>query len=357
MPKLISMSQFHKLTIQSITRETEKAVSISFNVPESLKENFKFKAGQYLTLRAIIEGNEVRRDYSICSSANSGLLTVAVKEVENGVFSTYANRNLKVGDSIDVATPNGRFIFEPDITEKRTIAAFAAGSGITPVIGIVKTLLEEELNSTFILVYGNKTPSDTIFYKKLNALKESYPSRFHLQEVYSQSNEEGALFGRIEKSVVNYVVKNRFKDFAIDDYYLCGPEEMINNVTETLTDNGVSKEAIHFELFTAPANTENEVIEVSDGNSQVTVVVDDEEITFEMPQNKTILEVALAENVDAPYSCQGGVCSSCIARITDGEATMRQNNILTDSELAEGLILTCQAQPTTAKITVDYDDV
>ena len=351
------MSQFHKLTIQSITRETEKAVSVSFNIPESLKEDFKFKAGQYLTLRATINGNEVRRDYSICSSINSGLLKVAVKEVENGVFSTYANRNLKVGDDIDVANPNGRFIYEPDATKNRTIAAFAAGSGITPIMGILKTFLEEEPNSSFILVYGNKTPSDTIFYEKLNTLKESYPSRFYLQEVYSQSDEDGALFGRIEKSVVNYALKNRFKDFVIDDYYLCGPEEMINNVTETLTENGISNESIHFELFTAPVNTENEVIEVGDGNSQVTVVVDDEETTFDMPQNKTILEVALAENIDAPYSCQGGVCSSCIARITDGEATMRQNNILTDSELAEGLILTCQAQPTTAKITVDYDDV
>jgi ring-1,2-phenylacetyl-CoA epoxidase subunit PaaE len=351
------MSQFHKLTIQSITRETEKAISISFNVPESLKENFKFKAGQYLTLRAFIDGNEVRRDYSICSSINSGLLKVAVKEVENGVFSTYANRNLKVGDDLDVATPNGRFVFEPDTTKRRTIAAFAAGSGITPIMGIAKTLLEEEPNSNFILVYGNKTPNDAIFYEELNALKISYPNRFYIQEVYSQCDEEGALFGRIEKSVVNYALKNRFKDFTIDDYYLCGPEEMINNVTETLTEKGITKEVIHFELFTTPVNTENKTIEVSDGNSQVTVVVDDEEITFDMPQNKTILEVALAENIDAPYSCQGGVCSSCIARITDGEATMRQNNILTDSELAEGLILTCQAQPTTAQVTVDYDDV
>ena len=351
------MSQFHKLSIQSITRETEKAVSISFNVPESLKESFTFKAGQYVTLRAVIDGHEIRRDYSICSSVNSGLLKIAVKEVENGVFSTYVNRNLKIGDDIDVAPPNGRFVFEPDATKKRTIAAVAAGSGITPIMGIIKTLLEDEPNSNFLLIYGNKTVNDTIFYKSLNTLKESYPNRFYLQEVYSQSHEEGALFGRIEKSVVNYAFKNKFKDYVIDDYYLCGPEEMINNVTETLIENGVSKEFIHFELFTAPVNTKSQAIEIGNGNSQVTVVVDDEEITFEMPKDKTILEVALAENVDAPYSCQGGVCSSCIARITEGEATMRQNNILTDSELAEGLILTCQAQPTTAKLTVDYDDV
>lgn len=351
------MAQFHKLSVKNITRETDKAVSISFNVPENLKQAYIFKAGQYLTLRTNIDGKEVRRDYSICSSINSGLLKVVVKEVENGLFSTFANRTLKVGDDLDVATPNGRFVFEPYASKERTIVSFAAGSGITPIMGIAKTLLEEEPNSNFLLVYGNKTVSDTIFFEKIKILTESYSGRFYVQEVYSQSDEDGALFGRIEKSTVNYVLNNRFKDFVIDDYYLCGPEEMINNVTETLVENGVSQEVIHFELFTALVNSEVESIEVGDGNSQITVVVDDEEITFEMPQSKTILEAALAEDVDAPYSCQGGVCSSCIARLTEGEATMRQNNILTDSELAEGLILTCQAQPTTAKVVVDYDDV
>ncbi|MGB3605684.1 MAG: ferredoxin--NADP reductase [Psychroserpens sp.] len=351
------MSQFHKLSIKEINKETNKAVTISFDIPQELKDTFAFKAGQYITLKTHINGQEIRRDYSICASPKSGRLTVAVKQVEEGVFSVYANKILKVGDVIEVVPPQGRFIFEPNDSKTNNIAAFAAGSGITPIFSIIKCALEEEVNSKIILVYGNKTIEDTMFSKELLELQRQYESRLHIQFVYSQADEDDAIFGRIEKSTVNYALKNKFKDINANAYYLCGPEGMINTVKNVLMEHEINENLIHFELFkTAKADllkTEG----VAKGHTKVTVLVDDETSVFEMSQDQTILEAALEEDIDAPYSCQGGICSSCIARITEGKAVMRQNNILTDGELAEGLILTCQAEPTTATLFVDYDDV
>jgi ring-1,2-phenylacetyl-CoA epoxidase subunit PaaE len=354
------MSRFHKLTVASVTPLTAKSVVISFKVPEDLSEAFKFEAGQYITLKTTINGEEIRRDYSICASKQSGTLSVAVKAVDSGIFSVYANTQLKSGDTIDVAPPNGRFIFEANAQKTRTIAAFAAGSGITPILSIAKTLLEDEPFSNFILVYGNKTPQDTMFSKELLALQEKYGNRIHIHFIYSQSNEPDALFGRIEKSTVNLIVKNKYKGITIDKFYLCGPEPMIHTVKEVLLENQIKENNILFELFTAPVQTEKDQesgADLADGRTSIKVLVDDEEFEFEMGQDQTILEAALKQDIDAPYSCQGGICSSCIARLKEGTAKMRQNNILTDSEVAEGLILTCQAQPTASHIVVDYDDV
>jgi len=352
------MSQFHKLTIKDIQRETNNAVSISLDVPSNLNNVFSFKAGQYITFKVILNNEEIRRDYSICTSPKSGELKVVVKAVEGGLFSVYANTQLKTGDVVEVAPPNGRFIFEPQETASRIIAAFAAGSGITPILGIAQTVLEEEPQSSFILTYGNKTSEDTIFYAKLLQLQETYPERFKLQLVFSQSDEVDSLFGRIDKSTVNFVLNNKFNHLHPTVFYLCGPEAMIHTVKDTLVENGVSEDHVFFELFTTPLEQSVDIdTSIIDGNTKVTIMIDDEETTFVMPQTKSILEVALAENIDAPYSCQGGICSSCLARLTEGNAVMRQNNILTDSELAEGLILTCQAHPTTPTVYVDYDDV
>ncbi|MEW4922401.1 ferredoxin--NADP reductase [Algibacter sp. 2305UL17-15] len=352
------MSGFHKLSIKNITRETDKAISISFNLPENLKETFSFKAGQYITLRTTIEGNEVRRDYSLCSSPKSGELKVAVKEVKDGTFSAFANNTLKVGDSIEIAPPKGRFIFEPNDKKTKNIAMFTAGSGITPVLSIIKCALEEEVHSKVILVYGNKSTKDTMFLNELLELQHRYKDRFSVQFVFSQTDEDNAIFGRIEKSTVNYVMKNQHKHVEVDAFYLCGPEPMIHTVKDVLTGHGIAEERIHFELFKAakPAEIRKETSEIS-GKTKITVIVDDEETSFEMSAKQTILEAALDEDLDAPYSCQGGICSSCLARVKEGSATMRQNNILTESEVAEGLILTCQAHPTTPEIVVDYDDV
>ncbi len=353
------MSTFHKLSIKTIKRETRKAISISFNLPEHLKATFAFKAGQYITLKTIIDGHDIRRDYSLCSSPNSGELKVAVKEVKDGTFSAYANNKLQAGDTLEVAPPRGRFVFEPNDSKTKNIAAFAAGSGITPVLSIIKCALEEEVYSKVILVFGNKTTDDTMFLNELLELQHQYKERFSIQFVFSQSDEEDSIFGRIEKSTVNYVMKNKHKHIDVDAFYLCGPEAMIHTVKDVLTDHGMDEDKIHFELFKAAKPAEIEVQDdvKTNENTKITVVVDDETSTFEMSQKRTILEAALDEDLDAPYSCQGGICSSCLARIKEGEATMRQNNILTDSEVAEGLILTCQAHPTTPTIVIDFDDV
>lgn len=352
------MSSFHKLSIKNINRETKKAVSISFNLPQNLKDEFSFKAGQYITLKTTINGNEVRRDYSLCVSPKSGELKVAVKEVIGGTFSAYANQQLQAGDSLEVASPKGRFTFEPNDKKTKNIALFAAGSGITPVLSIIKCALEEEVHSKVILVYGNKTTEDTMFLNELLELQHAFKDRFSIQFVFSQKDEENALFGRIEKSTVNYIMKNKHKHIEVDAFYLCGPEAMIHTVKDVLTDNSIAGDRIHFELFKAAKPAEISKNQgAADGKTQITVIVDDEETTFEMTQKQTVLEAALDEDLDAPYSCQGGICSSCLARIKEGDATMRQNNILTDNEVAEGLILTCQANPTTPTLVVDYDDV
>lgn len=293
----------------------------------------------------------------MCVSPKSNELKVAVKEVPDGIFSSYANNQLQAGDALEVAPPKGRFLFEPDPSKARTIAAFAAGSGITPILSIVKTILDEEPNSNVVLVYGNKTTKDTMFLNYLLELQHQHSNRLTVKFVFSQANEMNAILGRIEKSTVNLIVKNEYKHTAIDAFYLCGPEGMIHTVKDVLTEHNIDEDLIHFELFkaTKPSVVENNPI--ANGNTNITVLVDDEKTSFEMSQKRTILEAVLDEGIDAPYSCQGGICSSCIARLTEGEATMRQNNILTDNELAEGLILTCQALPTTNKIVVDYDDV
>ena len=355
--KKIYMSQFYKLQIKDIRKETDKAVTISFNVPDNLKAEFKYKAGQYITLKTFLNGLEVRRDYSLCSSPKSGELKVGVKKVVDGTFSAYANEQLKVGDVLEVAAPKGRFIFEPNDSKTKNIAAFAAGSGITPILSIIKCALEEEIHSKVILVYGNKTTQDTMFLNELLDLQHQYSTRFSIQFVFSQADEDNAVFGRIEKSTVNYVMKNKHKDIDVDAYYICGPEAMIYTVKDVLMEHGIPSERIHFELFKASEQRETNTEEIPSGRTKVTVMLDDEESRFEMSQKQSVLEAALDEDLDAPYSCQGGICSTCLARLKEGEVKMRQNNILTDSEVADGLILTCQSHPLTPTIYVDYDDI
>ena len=349
------MAQFHTLKIQSIVRQTEKAVSITFDVPTALEATFSFKAGQYITLKTVINKTEIRRDYSLSSSPRSGDLTVTIKEIDGGIFSTYANNHLNSGDSLEVGEPNGRFIFEPQSENANAIIAFAAGSGITPIMSIARTVLETD-DKSVVLIYGNKSPEKTIFYKEILELQSTYLNRFKVQFVYSESDDDGALFGRIDTGNINYILKNTIQLEPSQLFYLCGPEGMIKTTTAILSEKGIQDEQILFELFTAsnvvPANES-----VNKGESEITMLVDDEETTLIMPQNQTILEAALANDIDAPYSCQGGVCSSCICRVTEGSAKMRQNNILTDNEVAEGLVLSCQAEPTSLLIKVDFDDI
>ena len=351
------MSNFHTLVIKNIERITSQAVTLSFEVPPHLKETYTFKSGQYITLKAVLNGVELRRDYSLCSSPKSGELKVAVKEVKDGIFSAFANNELKAGDTLEVAAPRGHFVFEPNDFKTKHIAAFAAGSGITPILSIVKCALEEEIQSNVVLVYGNKTTDDTMFLQELLELQSQYSDRFAIQFVFSQAQKDDSIFGRIEKSTVNLILKHKHKDLQIDAFYLCGPEAMIHTVKDVLAEHEIPKERILFELFKAAKPTEADTATIPEGQTKITIVLDDETTTFEMSQKQTILEAALDQDLDAPYSCQGGICSSCLARVTEGEVKMRKNSILTDGEVAEGLILTCQGHPLTPNVSIDYDDI
>jgi ring-1,2-phenylacetyl-CoA epoxidase subunit PaaE len=350
------MSKFYKLKIANLKKETKDAVSIAFEIPSELKTDFSFIAGQYITLKIIIEGQEVRRAYSICSSPNSQELRVAVKKVKNGTFSVFANEQLQSGDEIEVSFPEGKFILETDTKNNNNYLAFAAGSGITPVMSMVKTVLETEPNSKFILVYGNKSTYETIFFDEINALMNQYNNRFSVQYVYSKEQPENSLFGRIDTSTVNYVL-NKFNNGKFEGVFICGPETMINTVKETLLSKGFAEDSIHFELFSASESKKEDENISPTGESKITILLDDEETTFTMNQKSTILDAALKEGLDAPYSCQGGICSSCLAKITSGSAVMENNSILSKEEVESGMVLTCQAHPTTAEITIDYDDV
>ncbi|MDW8849545.1 ferredoxin--NADP reductase [Flavobacterium sp. MMLR14_040] len=350
------MPSFLKLIIKEVKRETADAVSILFNVPEELKPDYKFIAGQYVNLKLTLDNQEIRRAYSICSAPESGELRIAVKAVKNGLFSQFANTKLKAGDVLEVGQPEGKFTFEPDAERQKNYAAFVAGSGITPVLSIIKSILKSEPKSSFVLVYGNRTPEDAIFYQELHDLQLQYVGRFFVHFVFSQAKAENALFGRIEKSAVNFVLNNKHKELEFDKFYLCGPEEMINTVSAILKEKNVKDSAIKFELFTS-SSQEHEIKTSLEGHTKITVLVDDDEVSFEMSQKQTILDAALKQGIDAPYSCQGGICSSCLARVTSGTAEMTKNSILTDKEIASGLILTCQAHPTSESIYVDYDDV
>ena len=342
----------HPLVISKVERDTPNAVLISFVVPEEIKEKYVFEAGQYLTLETNIGERKVRRSYSICSAPSDGL-QVGIKEVPGGVFSTHANRIVKAGETIMVAPPQGRFTFLKSGGEQRLVF-FAAGSGITPIISIIKTALNENKDTIIYLVYGNRTPEDTLFYEELKNMEKLFFLRLKIKWIFSRTNIKESLFGRIEADVVNSTL-DQLQDYDTDKFYLCGPEPMINIVSKTLNEKGISSSKILFELFnTSPKGTK----EVSPSTSStLEIIYDDINYKLVSQEGKSILDTALDNKLDVPYSCQGGVCSSCIARLKSGKAEMQANQILTDDEVKEGLILTCQAHPTSKQVLVDYDDV
>lgn len=351
------MSKFYSLTIKELKKETADAVSILFDVPNDLKEAFKFVAGQYINIKKSLSGEELRRAYSICSAPNSGELRIIIKAVDNGTFSVFAATILKEGDVLEVSQPEGKFLLETDSANAKNYLGIAAGSGITPIMSMVKAVLTEEPNSSFTLIYGNKTTADTIFKDEIILLQHAYPTQFKVQDVISREKNEAALFGRIDKGNLNFILKNKFKNTSFDAAFLCGPETMIIASKETLFENNLDENNIHFELFTPPVTSESEINITFEGTCEITIALDDEETTFEMDSKTTILTAALKEGLDAPYSCQGGICSSCLAKVTEGKALMEKNSILSDAEIKDGFILTCQAHPITQKITIDYDNV
>ena len=352
------VSAFHSLQISRIVPNTPDAVTIFFDVPEDLKSEFSFKPGQYITIRYMLDGEEIRRAYSICNSKSDGSLAIGVKEVADGKFSVIANRDLKEGDSLEVMPPEGRFIFE-STGNPQYVAAFAAGSGITPIMSIAREVLETHEENHFVLLYGNQGKEATMFYDELAELQEKYAGRFFLQYSFSRTSEEGALFGRIDGAKANYILKNKFKEVSFDAFYLCGPEAMIQEVKSALLDQGIKEEQVLFELFTTPVDTEVNPApqEMDNSKSTIQVILDDEEFTLVMKRKQLLLDAILDADIDAPYSCQGGVCSTCIAKVTEGKVVMEKNQILTDSEIEEGYILTCQSHPTTPTLKIDYDDV
>lgn len=351
------MFKFHSLKIKEVKRETQNAVSIVFEIPTELKTEFNYVAGQYITIKKEINGKEIRRAYSVCSAPNSDELRISVKAIDNGTFSVFATSVLKEGDLLKVAKPEGKFKLETSVNNNNNYLAVAAGSGITPIMAMIKATLLKEPNSTFSLIYGNKTEEETIFKHQLDELQIENPNQLFIQYIYSREEKPTALFGRIDKEILNYVLKNKFKNIEFTSAYLCGPQDLIKTAKDTLIENKIKSDSIHFELFTETIASEKKNVQIFDGTCEITVLLDDEETTFKMDTKNSILKAALKEGLDPPYSCQGGICSSCLAKLTNGSAIMDKNSILSDTEIADGLILTCQAHPTSQKITVDYDTI
>lgn len=348
------MIQFHSLKVAKIKEETINSVSIVFDIPNSLKEKYSFKAGQYVTLKAKIRGNLVLRSYSICSSPNSGLITIGVKAISNGLFSNYANNVLREGDVLEVSSPQGRFVVE-NANYKNTFLGIAAGSGITPVISILKSVLLSHKESKFILLFGNKSIKETMFYDEIEKLKSSFANRFFCYTIYSNENNPNSEFGRIDSGFINYCLK-KHSNLKFDKTFICGPEQLIKSSSSELVSLGYNEKDILFELF--HSSTENPMpTEIRGVETTASITCDFEDFEIRIPKNMTILDAALSQNINAPYSCQGGVCSSCIGKLTSGSAKMIENNILTDLEIQDGLILACQAIPTSKSLSIDFDDV
>lgn len=355
------MNTFHPLKISNITRETRDAVVLTFSVPENLREQYHYTQGQHLTLRTHVNNEEVRRSYSICSSAHDKQLRVAIKKVTGGLFSEWANSQLKVGDAIDVLPPTGHFNVALDQENKKHYAAFAAGSGITPILSIIKTTLQAEPNSRFTLVYGNRASSTIMFKEALEDLKDTYLQRFNLVFVMSREQQDIDLFnGRIDRAKCDALLEHWLDASSIDVAFTCGPESMMHDVSTSLQAHGLDKKQIKMELFTTGIPSPNRAAPahhiVGRAACQVTVIQDGRSRTFGMDKNKqSVLDAALAQGIELPYSCKGGICSTCRAKLIQGEVDMDNNFALEDYEIARGLVLCCQCFPVTDNVTVDFD--
>jgi len=359
------MPKFNTLTVTEVRRETPDCVSIAFDVPTALKSDYKFVQGQYLTLRTDIEKEDVRRSYSICSSPLDAELRVAVKHVPQGLFSTFANQKLQAGDTLNVMTPMGKFFTEVNENNEKQYVGFAAGSGITPLMSILKTVLRSEPKSTFTLFYGNKNFDSIIFREEIEALKNQYLGRLSIHHILSRETLGSPLFnGRINAEKCEQFCKVFFEPKEVDEYFLCGPEEMIFSVKETLENLNVAAKRIHLELFTTatskkikPKITTDHSPTPSESDSQITVILDGD--AFDFPLNsvgENILDAALKNGADLPFACKGGVCCTCRAKVLEGKVEMDVNYALEPDEVAAGFVLTCQAHPRTEKVVISFDE-
>ena len=351
---------FHTLKIKSIKKETPDCVSVSFVIPEALKTVFAFEHGQNITLKKNIDGEEVRRSYSICAAPFENELRVAVKKVEGGKFSCFANDILRAGDEIEVLPPTGKFNTKLQAQHCKQYVAFAAGSGITPVLSIIKATLQTEPQSSFTLIFGNRSRSSIIFFEELEGLKNKYLQRFNFINILSREKTDAPInYGRIDHQKL--IELNKLVNYkSVDEFFICGPETMIFCVKDFLEQQGIDKKKIHFELFGTPGSKVNKVQTNEDTSSgpksKITVKLDGRSFDFDLGVNAgNILDAALQQGADLPFACKGGVCCTCKAKLIEGKVKMDVNWGLEQEEIEQGFILTCQSHPTTDKVVVDFD--
>ena len=348
--------EFHALKVALVKNLTKDSVQITFDVPEELKPEFQFISGQYITL----DINETRRDYSLCSNPLDDEWSIGVKAVKGGNISRYLTRDLKTGDILNVSTPNGRFGIPSKPNEKRTLLAFAAGSGITPILSIIRYTLQTEKWVNFYLFYSNKTPQDVMFYEDLKKLKAEFPENFHLHLFYTQERLEDWLFeGRLNAHKFELILNQLVDINEVDEALVCGPNEMIKEISTEIFKAGIPKKHIHFELFTTDSNPLDILPEEMDSpeDVEVTVKLDGETHQVIWNREKNLIDAMLDEGIDAPYSCKGGICSSCMCKLEEGEVHLGENFVLTDSDREEGLILACISRPKSASIQINFDDI
>jgi ring-1,2-phenylacetyl-CoA epoxidase subunit PaaE len=357
------MSKFHPLTVATVTRETRDAIALTFEVPPDLREQFRFVQGQHLTLRADIDGEDVRRSYSICSAVQDEVLRIAVKKAPGGVFSMWANDGIRAGQTLDVMPPMGHFNVPLAPDKRGHYVGFAAGSGITPLLSIIKTTLSAEPHSRFTLFYGNRSSSAVIFREDLADLKDRYLQRLNLVYVMSREPQDIAILnGRIDEQKANQLLAHWVDLADIDTAFVCGPDGMMQAVSKALQARGFPKARIKIELFAAsiPKHVHKAPAQPAPGRSEceVTVIMDGAARSYTLEKGKeNILDGALKQGIELPYSCKGGVCSTCRAKLVEGEVDMDVNFALEDYEVARGFILCCQSYPVTDKVVVDYDQV
>lgn len=360
----MSTPRFYQLKVKEVRPETADCVSVAFEIPQELQESYRFAPGQYLTFRSNMNGGEIRRSYSICAGPSDNELRVAIKKVDGGKFSTYANDTLKAGDILDVMTPMGKFSPKKTDSATKHYLAFAAGSGITPIMSIMKSVLETEPGSRFTLVYGNRNRNTIIFREQIEALKNLYMERLSVYHIMSRELMDVPLFnGRIDAQKCTDFSKTLIDIQSVDEAFICGPEDMILSVRQQLVDLGLDSTNIHIELFTSPDQPkethEKWVAEHnSDASSMSKVSITLDGITFDMElayNGDSILDAALKHGADLPYACKGGVCCTCRAKVTEGAVDMEVNYALEKDEVEKGFVLTCQAHPKTDRVVIDFD--
>ncbi len=355
-----SHAVFHPLAIRTIEPLTDDSVAITFEVPDHLREAYAFRQGQHLTVRTELAGDDVRRNYSICSPASSGVLRVAVKRLPGGAFSEHALDVLEPGDVLDVMTPTGRFFTELDPSHRKHYVCVAAGSGITPILSIVASTLEAEPHSSVTLVYANRTHKTVMFLEEVEDLKDSHPDRFQLLHVLSREPQEVELFsGRLDADRMGRILAGLLPPDTVDEWFLCGPFEMVSDLRALLVREGVAKRSIHAEVFhveSAPPPRRTPVETSDAAGARVTITLDGRTSSFTLaPDGPAVLDAALAVRADAPFACKGGVCGTCRAKVSEGSVVMDTNWALEPEEVERGYVLTCQSHPTSDTLVLDYD--